>query len=101
MSAFLKRLLEKINLYSQVMLVWAAFSLMVALSYLFVGNIVRKHLTHDTMAALDFSEFQIMADLMEPQTLMASISQTIRSMILQGYDSGMISRYMSDISSNV
>jgi hypothetical protein len=101
MSTFLKKILEKINLYAQVVLVWAAFALMVVLSYLFVGNIVRKHLVSDTMAMLDASEIQIKADLMEPQTLMGSISETIRSMILRGYDSDTISQYISDISNNV
>jgi signal transduction histidine kinase/CheY-like chemotaxis protein/HPt (histidine-containing phosphotransfer) domain-containing protein len=74
---------------------------MVIASYFFVGNIVRKHLTYETMEALDFSEVQIEADLMEPQTLMGSISATIRSIILREGSINMVSQYMMDISNNV
>jgi len=101
MYEFIKKLWQNINLYAQVLLVWVAFTLMVIVSYFFVGAIVRKHLKYETMAALDFSEAQIMADLMEPHTLMGSISETIRSMILQGYGPDIISRYMQNISNNV
>jgi len=85
----------------QVVIVWIAFALMVITSYFFVGNIVRKHLMYETMAALNFSEIQIESDLREPQTLMGSVSATVRSMILQGYDIDVIGRYMMDISNNV
>jgi len=101
MYKFIKSLWQRINLYAQVLLVWAAFVLMVIASYLFVGDMVRKHLTYETMAALDFSEAQIMADLTEPQTLLGSISETIHSMILQGYGSDIINQYMKNISNNV
>jgi len=86
---------------AQVVIVWIAFALMVVASYFFVGNIVRKHLTYETMAALDFAEVQIEADLMEPQTLMGAVSATIRNMILQGYGPDIISRYMMGVSNNL
>jgi len=85
----------------QVVIVWIAFALMVVASYFFVGSIVRKHLKYETMAALNFSEIQIESDLREPQTLMGTVSATVRSMILQGYSIEIISRYMMDISNNV
>jgi len=85
----------------QVVIVWIAFALMVIASYFFVGNIVRKHLTYETMAALNFSEIQIESDLREPKTLMGTVSATIRSMIIQGYGADVVSRYMMDISDNV
>jgi len=92
---------KKITRYMQILFVVLAFGLMVIASYLFVSNIERKHLMDDTMAALNFSELKIESDLMEPETLMGSISQTIRSMILSGYGTDVISRYMADISNNV
>jgi signal transduction histidine kinase/CheY-like chemotaxis protein/HPt (histidine-containing phosphotransfer) domain-containing protein len=101
MHTFIKKIWGGINRYAQVLLVWVAFLLMVVTSYFFVGNIVRKHLKFEVMAALDFSEAQITADMMEPYTLMGSISETIRSMILRGESSDMVSRYMIDISNNV
>jgi signal transduction histidine kinase/ActR/RegA family two-component response regulator len=101
MSGLIKQVWETINVYAQVLLVWIAFALMVVLSYYFVGNIVRKHLTYETMEALNFSEVQIEADLMEPQTLMGSISATIRSIILREGNPNMASQYMMDISNNV
>ncbi|GBU24163.1 aerobic respiration control sensor protein ArcB [Fibrobacteria bacterium R8-3-H12] len=86
---------------TQVVIVWIAFALMVIASYFFVGNIVRKHLMYETIAALNFSEVQIDADLMEPQTLMGTVSSTIRSMILQGYGPDVVSKYMMDVSNNL
>jgi len=86
---------------AQVVIVWIAFALMVVASYFFVGNIVRKHLTYETMAALDFAEAQIEADLMEPRTLMGTVSATIRSIILQGYGPDVVSRYMMGVSNNL
>jgi len=85
----------------QILFVALAFGLMVIVSYWFVSDIERKHLMYETMAALNFSEIKIEADLMEPQTLIGGISQTIRSMILSGYGTDVISRYMADISNNV
>jgi signal transduction histidine kinase/DNA-binding response OmpR family regulator len=85
----------------QVLIVWIAFALMVVLSYFFVENIVRKHLTYETMTVLDFSELQITADLMEPQALMGSISETIRGMINGGYNINVVRRFMKDISNSV
>jgi signal transduction histidine kinase/CheY-like chemotaxis protein len=87
--------------YLQTFFVLVAFALMVVASNFFVGNIVRKHLKNETRDALKFLELKIEADLMEPQTLMGSISETIRNIILRGYDSSMVSRYMMDISNNV
>ncbi|MDR2595929.1 MAG: response regulator [Treponema sp.] len=85
----------------QIMFVALAFGLMVIVSYWFVSNIERRHLNYETMAALNFSEIKIEEDLMEPQTLMGSISQTIRGMILNEYGLDIISQYMMDISNNV
>jgi PAS domain S-box-containing protein len=92
---------KRITRYMQILFVVLAFTLMVIASYLFVSSIEREHLTYETMAALNFSEVKIEEDLMEPQTLMGSISQTIRSMIMSGYNQDAISRYMADISNNV
>jgi signal transduction histidine kinase/CheY-like chemotaxis protein len=86
---------------AQVVIVWIAFALMVILSYFFVGNIVRKHLMYETMAVLNFSEIQVTADLMEPQTLMASFSETIRNMILAGESSDKVREYIVNVSNNV
>jgi signal transduction histidine kinase/CheY-like chemotaxis protein len=101
MYSLLKKIRGTINLSAQVLLVWTAFAIMVVASYFFVGNIVRKHLTYETMEALNFSEVQIQADLMEPQTLMGSVSETIRSIILRENNLNMVSQYMMDISNNV
>jgi signal transduction histidine kinase/DNA-binding response OmpR family regulator len=85
----------------QILFVALAFGLMVIASYRFVSSIERGHLVYETMEALNFSEIKIEGDLMEPQTLMGSISQTIRGMILGGYSQDVISQYIADISNNV
>ncbi|MDR0472403.1 MAG: hypothetical protein LBH43_01860, partial [Treponema sp.] len=85
----------------QVLIVCGAFALMVVLSNFFVGGIVRGQLVKEAEASLTFMQTKIEADLQEPQTLMLSISETIRGMILLGYDSDVVHNYIMDISNNV
>jgi PAS domain S-box-containing protein len=82
---FLKqKILNMIKRYIQILFVGAAFALMIFASYRFVSDIERKHLQRDVKDAILFTEANIKADLLEPETMLAGFAETIRGMILRG-----------------
>jgi signal transduction histidine kinase/DNA-binding response OmpR family regulator/HPt (histidine-containing phosphotransfer) domain-containing protein len=99
--SFARRTWKTIRQNAQVLIVCGAFALMVILSNFFVGGIVRKQLVREAEASLTFMQTKIEADLQEPHTLMLSISETIRGMILLGYDPDVVHKYIQDISNSV
>jgi len=88
---------RKITRYMQILFVALAFGLMVIVSYWFVSDIERKHLQNDVKNAISSTEANIKADMLEPETILAGISETIRSMILIGTNSEMMNRYIQSI----
>jgi len=86
---------------TQVLIVWAGFTLMVILSYFFVGGIVRRHLVREAEASLTYMQTDIETKLDVIRTCMISISETTRSMILRGYDAKVIEEYIIHISNDV
>jgi signal transduction histidine kinase/DNA-binding response OmpR family regulator len=78
----------------QVLFVALAFTLMVVASYLFVSDIERKHLQRNVQDAILNTEANIIADLKEPETILAGLSETIRGMILQGYKAKVLQDYI-------
>jgi len=87
----------KRSLYAQMLFVALAFSLMIFISYQFVSDIERKHLQKNIKDAISYTEANIKADMLEPETILAGISETIRSMILIGSDAKMVNRYIQSI----
>jgi len=87
----------KRSLYAQMLFVALAFSLMIFISYQFVSDIERKHLLKNIKDAISYTEANIKADMLEPETILAGISETIRSMILIGTDAKMVNRYIQSI----
>jgi len=81
----------------QILFVVLAFGLMVIVSYWFVSDIERKHLQNDVKNAISSTEANIKADMLEPETILAGISETIRNMILIGTNSEMMNRYIQSI----
>lgn len=97
---------EKIKIFArhvpaQVLFVFLAFALMVVVSYFFAGQIIRDNLIVSVQEALMYKEMAVDADLKEPVTLVKSVSQTIRRMILQGFYQVGIRDYMADMSEYV
>jgi signal transduction histidine kinase/DNA-binding response OmpR family regulator len=90
-----------IRQYVQVLLVVAAFALMVVFSYLFVRDLELKQLRENVKNAISYTELNIRSGLLEPETLLASISETIRLMILDGYGSPVVRGYMQNINNYV
>ncbi|MDR1838724.1 MAG: cache domain-containing protein, partial [Treponema sp.] len=83
--------------YVQVAIVILGFSLLVFLSALFIGNIVNKHMHNSIETAFKDTEINITADLNELETLLHYISETIRMMILEDRNFGMVASYMTGI----
>ncbi|MDR2729557.1 MAG: PAS domain-containing protein, partial [Treponema sp.] len=81
-------------LYTQVLYVVLAFALMVIASTWFVSGIERKHLQRDVKNAILFTEANIKADMLEPETILAGIAETIRNMILTGSDAETVREYI-------
>jgi len=98
MSIVKRNFFSKHPLYKQLSFTAFAFLLMVVFSYIFVTGIVRDNLIRNTESVLDFVQAQIRSDLMETQATLGSFARTIRSMILNGEDTGKILTYTNDIS---
>jgi PAS domain S-box-containing protein len=88
---------KRITQYLQILFVVIAFTLMVIASYWFTSDIERKHLQKSVKDAILYTEANIKADLLEPETILAGISETIQSMILRGTDSEMMWEYIRHI----
>jgi len=72
-----------ISRYLQILFVAIAFGLMVFTSFRFVSDIERKHLQRDVKDAISYTEANIIADLKEPETILAGFAETIRGMIMR------------------
>jgi len=83
--------------YLQTFFVFIAFALMVALSYMYAGDIENKHLVRDAEDTFHSTEIKIRADLQEPKTTLIIFSQTVRSMILNGDKHSDLQEYFSKI----
>jgi len=93
MVANYKRILS----HWQVILVFLAFILVVATSYIFVSESERKHLKLDAENVLDNTSLKIRADLAEQKTLMNITSETVRKMIMNGEDFEKVSWHLKKV----
>jgi len=74
-----------------------AFVIMGISSFLFASRIEHRHLKKDAENALAFTEAEIIANLLEPETFLSGYSETIRSMLIRGENENTISQYMAAI----
>ena len=81
----------------QILFVAVAFGLMVFASYWFVSDIERKHLQQDVKNAISQTEANIIADLKEPETILAGFAETIRGMIIRGDNEKTVHEYIQYI----
>ncbi|MDR2964181.1 MAG: response regulator [Treponema sp.] len=86
-----KELLAK---YTQVLFVIIAFALMVIFSYYFMREAELKHLRENTLDAIRFTEANIKSDMLEPETLLGGISETVREMIINGAGKKAVNDYL-------
>jgi len=101
MRSFLQKTQIIISRYVQIVLVLLAFALMVISSYLFVSDIERDNLREKVKDAISYTEANIKADMLEPETLLSGISETIRTMILRGDDIQAVQDYILHINNFV
>jgi PAS domain S-box-containing protein len=101
MHDFLRLMKAVVKRYAQVLLVLLAFTLMVFSSYYFVRDTEVKHLRKNAEDAILYTELNIKSDLLEPETLLGGISETIRSMINYGGSGEAINNYISYINNYV
>jgi len=80
--------------YMQILFVAIAFGMMVFASYIFVSEIERKHLQRDVKNAILYTEANIIADLKEPETILAGFAETIRGMIIRGDNDKAVYEYI-------
>jgi DNA-binding CsgD family transcriptional regulator len=63
----------------------------------YLRNIENKHIINDVKSALDTTELSIISDFEQLEKLLVYVSETVRAMILQGADFGMVSNYITHI----
>jgi len=97
MRSFIRKTHIIISRYAQILLVLLAFVLMVFSSYLFVSNIEHQNLRKKVKDAISYTEANIKADMLEPETLLSGISETIRTMIMRGDDADEVYSYIQHI----
>jgi signal transduction histidine kinase/CheY-like chemotaxis protein/HPt (histidine-containing phosphotransfer) domain-containing protein len=81
----------------QLVFVFIAFAIIVIASYFLVGDIERKHLKNVTENAITYTEANIIADFLEPESTLSTIAETIRVMILNGSSFNMVTDYIDNI----
>ena len=98
LSIISQKILGKRALFLQLLLVTLAFLLMVFSSTLFVRNMLRNNLRRDAVDLLTQTKYKMEAKLIEPETAIITISNMIRTMILEGAGADKILKYLQDIS---
>jgi PAS domain S-box-containing protein len=81
--------------YAQALFVLLAFSLMVISSYYFTSNTERRHLRIEAENAILHTESNIFNNMLEPETLLGVVTETISSMLNNGAASEEINDYLS------
>jgi signal transduction histidine kinase/DNA-binding response OmpR family regulator len=74
-----------------------AFLIMGISSFFFVRSIENKHLIKEAETTLAFTEAEISANLLEPETFLGGYSETIRSMLIRGESSAVLAAYMRSV----
>jgi len=83
--------------YLQMFIIVIAFLIMGISSFFFVRSIENKHLIKESETALAFTEAEITANLLEPETFLSGYSETIRSMLIKGEDASALYAYMESV----
>jgi len=100
MNSFLMKL-WKLRFPGQVAAIFFAFALMVGTTYFFVSRIENENLRMRVKESISYTEANIKAAMLEPETILAGIAQTIRGMIILGGNAQSIQEYILYINSYV
>jgi len=85
------------SIRAQMLIIVIAFVMMGLVCYLIAGCVQSGHLENDVKNVMQSAEAEFTANLSEMETFLAGYSETIRSMILSGYNEEELSAFMSDI----
>jgi len=85
------------SVFKQLLFVWLAFSIMTFISYLFVKNIVNDYLTKEAKNALSYTQSKVATDLLQAETSLQNIAQSVRTMILRGNSANVIQEYLIEM----
>jgi len=97
MLSLLRITKEVIKRYAQAFAVLLAFALMVSFSYTFTSRTERKNLQSKARDAIFYTEANIKAELKEPETLLAGVSETIRGMLFDHSSADAVQEYIHRI----
>ena len=87
--------------YIQMFIIVIAFLIMGVSSFFFANSIEKKHLVKEAETAMAFSEAEIVANLLEPETFLSGYSETIRSMLLRGEPYYILSAYIKSVTNYI
>jgi PAS domain S-box-containing protein len=79
--------------------VFFAFALMAATSFFFISKIEHGNLRKRVKESISLTEANIKAELLEPETILAGIAETVRAMILRDDDEETVLEYIKQINS--
>ena len=96
MRSFVKKLWSMLS-HVQVLSVFFAFAMMVFLSYSFMSDIERKHLLDKVYDAIRNTQGNIAAELLESETTLGIISETVCAMISSGGSYEMIEDHLTHV----
>jgi len=85
------------SVFKQLLFVWLAFFLMTFISYMFVKDIVNDYLTKEAKNTLSYAQSKIATDLLQAETSLQNIAQSIRTMILRGNSANVIQEYLTEM----
>ncbi|MDR0456496.1 MAG: response regulator [Treponema sp.] len=89
------------SLYAQMLFVALSFTLMVIAGYFYISGSERKHLREGVQNAISYTEANIKADMLEPETMLGGVAETIRDIILRGNNSDRVHEYIKYINNYV
>jgi len=92
---------EMLTRYAQVLLVIITFALMVIFSYSFVSKTERNHLRRNAQEAISYTGITVKSDMLELETLLGVVSETLNDMIIKGESSDSLNDYILFINTYV
>jgi signal transduction histidine kinase/CheY-like chemotaxis protein/HPt (histidine-containing phosphotransfer) domain-containing protein len=87
------------SIYIQMFIIVIAFLIMGVSSFFFASSSEHKHLIKEAENTLAFSESEIAANLLEPETFLGGYSESIRGMLIKGEAAYTLTAYMESITS--
>ncbi|MDR0456250.1 MAG: cache domain-containing protein, partial [Treponema sp.] len=97
MWSFIQKANQKRTLYVQIIFSALAFITVVAISYFFMSDIVRRHLVQNTESLLEYEQYKIESVLQKAEITLDNSSRSLREMILQGDSAYRLRVYIDDL----